>query len=152
MEIAEILPYFSKDRFVPELKAATKESAIEELAEKFVETDLIRNKDILLEMLHRRESVGSTGIGHGIAVPHGRTTATADLTVAFGKSKRGLKWDSIDEQPVHLIFLIVAPPYEEKNKYLPMLGTLVEFLSQEENRRNLLATESFETFKELLTQ
>lgn len=152
MEFAEILPYFSKDRFVPELKAKTKQEALEELAEKFVETDLIRNKEILLEMLQRRESVGSTGIGHGIAIPHGRTTATAELTVAFGKCSKGIEWDSIDKNPVNLVFLIVAPPYEEKNKYLPMLGTLVEFLSQDKNRKKLLSTENFEDFEQLLTK
>ncbi|MFQ5630402.1 MAG: PTS sugar transporter subunit IIA, partial [bacterium] len=93
-----------------------------------------------------------TGIGHGIAIPHGRTTATAELTVAFGKSTRGIDWDSIDKEPVKLIFLIVAPPYEEKNKYLPMLGTLVEFLSQDENRKALLETDNFEDFERLLNQ
>jgi PTS system nitrogen regulatory IIA component len=152
MEFAEILPYFSKERFIPELKATTKQEALEELAEKFIATDLIRNKDILIEMLQRRESVGSTGIGHGIAIPHGRTTATAELTVAFGKSTKGIAWDSIDKKPVKLIFLIVAPPYEEKNKYLPMLGTLVEFLSQDKNRKKLLKTGDFENFEQLLTQ
>lgn len=152
MEFTEILPYFSKDRFIAGLMSTTKQQALEELAEKFVTTDLIRNKDILMEMLQRRESVGSTGIGHGIAIPHGRTTATAELTVAFGKSTEGIEWDSIDKEPVKLIFLIVAPPYEEKNKYLPMLGTLVEFLSQEDNRTKLLKTESFEDFEQLLNQ
>ena len=150
MEIADILPFFSQSRFVPNLNAATKEEALDELAERFVETSLIRNKDILLEMLQRRESVGSTGIGHGIAIPHGRTTATAELTVAFGKSSKGIEWDSIDKKPVNLVFLIVAPPHEEKNIYLPMLGTLVEFLSQKANRKKLLAVNSFEDFEALL--
>lgn len=150
MEFAEILPYFSESRFIAELQATTKQGALEELADKFVESDLIRNRDILLEMLQRRESVGSTGIGHGIAIPHGRTTATAELTVAFGKTAAGIDWDSVDNEPVKLVFLIVAPPFEEKNKYLPMLGTLVEFLSQEENRKKLMATNSFDDFKNIL--
>ena len=151
MEFAEILPYFSEKRFIAELQATTKQGALEELADKFVDSDLIRNRDILIEMLQRRESVGSTGIGHGIAIPHGRTTATAELTVAFGKTSAGIDWNSIDKEPVKLIFLIVAPPSEEKNKYLPMLGTLVEFLSKEKNRERLLNTQTFEEFKQILT-
>lgn len=150
MEISEIVKYFSQVRFISELSAATKDEALDELAETFVESHLIRNKSLLLEMLQRRESVGSTGIGHGIAVPHGRTTAAPDLTVAFGKHREGLEWGSIDKKPVHLVFLIVAPPYEEKNMYLPLLGTIVEFVSKAKNRNKLLEATSFDEFRTLV--
>lgn len=152
MDITEILPFFHEQRFIPELQATTKQAAIEELADKFVETRVIRNKELLLEMLNRRESVGSTGIGHGIAMPHGRTTATTEIIVAFGRSKKGIAWEAMDNKPVHLIFLIVAPPNEDKNLYLPMLGTLVEFLSKEENRKKLMNISTFEAFCKALTE
>lgn len=152
MEISEILPLFSPDRFIARLQAKTKEEALDELAATFVDSHLIRNKSILIEMLKRRESVGSTGIGHGIAIPHGRTTATADITVAFAKSPAGIEWDAIDKKPVKLIFLIVAPPYEEKNQYLPTLGKLVEFLSSEAHREGLLQANSFDEFQNVLKE
>lgn len=150
MNASELLTFFSEDRYIPELKARTKDEALDELAEKFVTTGVIHSKAILLEMLHRRETVGSTGIGHGIAIPHGRTTTASALTLAFGRSTQGIDWDSADGKPAHLIFLVVAPPFEEDNMYLPMLGKLVEILSQKKKRNQLLKITTFEEFKSVL--
>ncbi|RME00007.1 MAG: PTS sugar transporter subunit IIA [Calditrichaeota bacterium] len=152
MEISDLLSFLSEDRFIPELHAKSKAEALEELTDKFIETNLIRNKQLILEMLHRREIVGSTGIGHGIAIPHGRTTAAPDLIIAFGRSTEGIPWDAIDKKPVHLIFLVLAPPYEENNQYLPMLGKLVEFLHSRDNRKKLLKVETFQDLENILTK
>lgn len=135
MEISDLLTFLSEDRFIPELRATTKEEALEELTDVFVNSHLVRDKELILELLHRRESVGSTGIGHGIAIPHGRTTAAPDLIIALGRSSKGIPWDAIDGKPVHLIFMVLAPPYEENNQYLPMLGKLVEFLHSKKKSR-----------------
>lgn len=152
MEVSDLIDFFSADRFVPELAATTKDAILNELAEKFVESHLIRNKSIVLEMLHRRESIGSTDIGHGIAIPHGRTTAAPELTIAFGKSSKGVQWGTSNNEPVHLIFLVVAPPYEESNLYLPVLGRLVEFLNNPANRDNLLKVKTFDEFRNILVE
>ncbi len=146
MNISDLLSFLSEERFIPELKAKTKSEALEELTDILVEANLIRNKDLILEMLHRRESVGSTGIGHGIAIPHGRTTAAPELIIVFGRSSSGIAWEAIDGKPVHLIFLVIAPPHEEDNQYLPMLGKLVEFLHDENNRNKLLEIKTFQEF------
>lgn len=150
MNISDLLSFLSEERFIPELKAKTKSEALEELTDILVEANLIRNKDLILEMLHRRESVGSTGIGHGIAIPHGRTTAAPELIIVFGRSSSGIAWEAIDGKPVHLIFLVIAPPHEEDNQYLPMLGKLVEFLHDENNRKKLLEIKTFQEFEELI--
>ncbi len=150
MEISDLLTFLSEDRFIPELRATTKDDALEELSETFVETHLIRSKELILELLHRRESVGSTGIGHGIAIPHGRTTAAPELIIAMGRSSKGIPWDAIDHKPVHLIFLVLAPPHEENNMYLPMLGKLVEFLKSKKNREKLLKVESYSELEAIL--
>ncbi len=150
MNIADLLGFLSEERFIPELKAKTKDEALEELTDLLVEANLIRNKHLILEMLHRRESVGSTGIGHGIAIPHGRTTAAPELIIAFGRSSNGIAWEAIDGKPVHLIFLVIAPPHEEDNQYLPMLGKLVEFLHDENNRKKLLEIKTYQEFEELI--
>ena len=151
MEFSELLDFFHEKQFVADLKAKTKEEALNELAEVFVESQIIRDKAIVLDMLHSRESIGSTAIGSGIAIPHGRTTAAPDLSVAFGKSKDGIPWEASDNKPVHLIFMVVAPPSEENNLYLPMLGKLVEFLHEPEKREKLLKVETFEDFKSVLS-
>jgi len=148
MENAELLSYFNENQFVPDLRTKTKNGAITKLADLLVTNGVVANKALLIDMLHRRETVGSTGIGHGIGIPHGRTMASDVLSVVFGKSKKGIEWGAIDDEPVHLIFLIVAPPHDDKNEYLPMLGKLVEFLNADENRLKLMESKNFEEFKQ----
>ena len=142
----ELVNYFSEDLFIANLKAKTKERSFDEFAELFVNCKLIRKKEIVLEMLHKRETLGSTGIGKGIAVPHGRTTAALEVKIAFGKSEQGLDFDAVDRKPVQLIFVVLAPPHDENNRYLPILGKLVEILSQVRYRKKLLKVENYKQF------
>lgn len=144
MEISELVQYFKEELFLPNLKAESKEDALLEIVSKFEEEGLIRKKEILLEMLKRREGLGSTGIGKGLAIPHGRSTVAKDVIIAFGKSEKGIDFNSVDEKPVHLIFMVVAPPIEEGNKYLPVLGKLVEFLNNEKTRENLMKIQAYD--------
>jgi len=146
MDNRELTQYFREDLFVADLKAKTKEDSFAELAELFVESKVVRNKEIVLEMLQKRETLGSTGIGKGVAIPHGRTTAAIDVIIAFGKSEAGIPFDSIDKKPVNLVFVVLAPPHDENNRYLPVLGKLVEFLNEAPNRKKLMKAEAFEDF------
>jgi len=150
MEKMELLPYFSEALFKPALQARTKDGVLEELADCFVSAGIVRNTAIVLEMIHRREQLGSTGIGHGIAIPHGRTTAAPNLMIAFGYSKRGVAWGAIDGQPVHLVFMVLAPPQEQDNKYLPVLGRLVEIMSNSREREKFQHVKTFTEFTNLL--
>ena len=80
--------------------------------------------NILFKMLKRRENFGSTGIGRGIASPHCRSLAVSRLRLAFGRRRRGIEYRALDGKPVCNFFLIVAPPNETTNDYLPVLGKL----------------------------
>ena len=146
MEISDLVGYFSPDLFVAKLKYKTKDKCLEQLTALFVESKYIRNGEIVLEMLHQREKLGSTGIGKGIAIPHGRTTAAMDVRIAFGKSESGIEFDARDKKPVHLVFLVLAPPQDPENKYLPVLGKLVEFVHTVKNRNKLLKAETYDEF------
>jgi len=146
MEVKDLLNYFSQDLFVSKLKATTKDASLDELANLFVKSKIIRKKSIALEMLRKRETLGSTGIGKGVAIPHGRTTAAMDVKIAFGKSEEGMDFDSIDKKPVNLVFMVLAPPHDENNRYLPILGKLVEVLSDLKNRNKLKKVETFDEF------
>jgi fructose-specific phosphotransferase system IIA component len=150
MEKIELVPFFNESLFIPALRAKTKEGVLEELIEHFVEAKFLRNQAIALEMVHRREQLGSTGIGHGIAIPHGRTTAAAEVMIAFGYSKNGIDWQAIDGKPVHLIFMVLAPPQELNNRYLPVLGRLVEVLSDPHHRDKFHSVTTFSDFINLL--
>lgn len=89
-----------------------------------------RASDTLLRMLQRRESLGSTGFGRGVAIPHCRSLVVSRLRLAYGRSGRGFEFQAIDGRPVHHLFLIVAPPLEISNQYLSVLGRVAQFAKE----------------------
>ncbi|MCK5145718.1 PTS sugar transporter subunit IIA [bacterium] len=146
MNLNELVGYFKDDLFLPEIKADTKESVLEELVEPLLKNDIIKNKRVILETLKKRETLGSTGIGHGVAIPHCRTLAVSNVQLVVGHSEQGIVYKSMDGEPVHLFFLIVAPPQEKSNLYLPILGKLVEMLRDKDLRKRLQTIHDFNEF------
>ncbi len=139
--------YFKEALFLPDMKATTKEGALEELLDLFIAEKYVKNKDIVLEMLKKRELMGSTSLGKGVAIPHGRTTATADVIIAFGHSEKGIDFGAKDDEPVSLFFMIIAPHNDEGQVYLPILGSLVTMLKDSKNRN---AAKKVTAFEELI--
>jgi nitrogen PTS system EIIA component len=84
----------------------------------------------LLRLLQRREALGSTGVGRGIAIPHCRSLVVERLRLAYGHQIAGVDYQAIDNRPVHDFFLIVAPPLEISNQYLPVLGKIAQFAKE----------------------
>jgi mannitol/fructose-specific phosphotransferase system IIA component (Ntr-type) len=117
--------FFSPDAIELNLQSTTKDDVLKEL------TALLKldpkSDGTLFKMLKRRENLGSTGIGRGIAIPHCRSLVVAKLRVAFGRKLEGIDFRAIDDKPVHYLFLIVAPPLEVSNQYLPVLGKIAQF-------------------------
>ena len=146
----DLISYFDEQLFLPDLKATTKDELFEEIIDQFVKVKYLKNREIVLDMLRRREQLGSTGIGKNIAIPHGRTTSASDIMIAFGRSRQGIEYDSIDKKPVKLVFMIIAPPQDENNMYLPLLGKMVEILSKSKIRNKLLNAESYDEFIETI--
>ena len=147
-----LLEFFEQDLFIPELAATTKAHALKELVGRLESTGRIKEGDILLEMLHQREILGSTGIGRGVAVPHGRSLAIPRLTVVFGRSPAGVEFEAMDGKPVHLFFLTVAPPQERSNLYLPVLGKIVEVVKSARVRKQLLASPGWPEVAAILSE
>jgi len=106
MKIADIL---SGDLIIPELTSKNKKEVLEELVSVIVKQNKLINKEELIEVLLEREKLGSTGIGDGIAIPHGKLKNIGALLASFGKSIDGVDFDSMDGKPTHLFFLLVAP-------------------------------------------
>ena len=117
--------FFSTDAIKLDLEAETKDDALKELVACLGLDE--KSEGILFKMLKRRENLGSTGIGRGIAIPHCRSLVVTRLRVAFGRKLSGLDFKAIDEKPVRYVFLIVAPPLEVSNQYLPVLGKIAQF-------------------------
>jgi mannitol/fructose-specific phosphotransferase system IIA component (Ntr-type) len=84
----------------------------------------------VVRQLTRREMLGSTGFGHGIAIPHCRTLAATRLRLALGLHRHGIAMQAVDGLPVRAFFLIVAPPMEVSNQYLPVLGRLAQLVRE----------------------
>jgi mannitol/fructose-specific phosphotransferase system IIA component (Ntr-type) len=103
-------------------------------------------------MLKRRENLGSTGIGRGIAIPHCRSDVVSHLRVAFGRKPAGVDFKAIDNKPVHDFFLIVAPPMEVSNQYLPVLGKIAQFAKEPDIPARLTRLETPEHFLTLLEE
>lgn len=149
-EHTDFISLFKEELFIPHLKATTKEDVFFEMADLLLTQNRVQDKKILLEMLRQRESLGSTGIGKGIAIPHGRSLSTAQLVVAFGKSDQGIPYEAMDGKPVHLVFMIIAPYQDRLNLYLIALGKLVEILKKKKTRDDLLEIETFQEFRAVI--
>lgn len=141
---------FEPSLFLPSLVSTTKNEVLRELVGHVQSSGLVRDPAPLLQMLKSREQLGSTGIGHGIAIPHGRSLAVQRLVAGFAKHEKGVEWDSIDGEPVHLIFLIMAPPIEQPNRYLPFLGRIVESINDPDRRTALTNVSTFPEFQRFL--
>jgi PTS system nitrogen regulatory IIA component len=108
-----------------ELQAPNKDLVLEELV-LLLRLDP-RSTLQLSRLLKRRESQESTGVGRGFALPHCRTLAINRLRLGFGLHRGGIDYQAIDGRPVHVFFLIAAPPTEVSNQYLPVLGRIAQF-------------------------
>ena len=108
-----------------DLTSSTKDEVLDEMVALLGLDE--RSTHQLGRLLKRRELLGSTGVGRGIAIPHCRSLALSRLRLAFGIHRTGLEYDAVDHKPVHIFFLIVAPPTEVSNQYLPVLGKIAQF-------------------------
>ena len=144
-----------RDFFTPgaisfDLQATDKDSVLDELVRLLgVEP---RAGDTLLRVLQRRESLGSTGMGRGIAIPHCRSLVANRLRLAYGQSRKGVEFQAIDGKPVHHLFLIVAPPLEISNQYLPVLGRIAQFAKEPDVPDRLAALTQVDDFFRLLEE
>ena len=142
--------FFSADAVSLKLEASTKDEILKELISLLALDE--KSSAMLYKMLKRRENLGSTGIGRGIAIPHCRSLVVQRLRVAFGRKADGLDFKAIDEKPVYNFFLIVAPPLEVSNQYLPVLGKIAQFAKEPDVPDRLGKLETPEQFLDLLDE
>lgn len=144
-----------KDFFTPgtvrlTLQGATRDDVLHELVALLGVDDA--SADALLRALQRRESLGSTGVGRGIAIPHCRSAVVDRVRLAYGHRADGVPYQAIDGQPVRDFFLIVAPPDEVVNLYLPVLGRIAQFAKDPDIPARLAALNEPEQFLALLDE
>ena len=146
----ELRDFFSEDAIKLELEGNTKDEILKELIDLLGLDD--KSEGMLFKMLKRRENLGSTGIGRGIAIPHCRSLVVSKLRVAFGRKPQGVDFKAIDEKPVFFFFLIVAPPLEVSNQYLPVLGKIAQFSKEPDVPTRLLEISQPREFLALLEE
>lgn len=146
----QLKEFFSSDAIRLQLEAEDKDEILKELIG-LLQLDQ-KSEGMLFKMLKRRENLGSTGIGRGIAIPHCRSLVVNRLRVAFGRKPDGIDFRAIDEKPVFDFFLIVAPPLEVSNQYLPVLGRIAQFAKETDIPERLAKLETPEEFLQLLDE
>ena len=139
---------FTADVVNLEIQAESKDDILRELVGQLSMDE--KSAGILYKTLRRRESLGSTGSGKGIAIPHCRSLVVERLRLAYGRKVHGVDFKAIDGDPVYNFFLIVAPPLEVSNQYLPVLGKIAQFAKDPDIPAQLLKIETPEEFLALL--
>ena len=124
----QLREFFNRDVVALNLEATGKDELLKEMIQ-LLDLDE-KSQGILFKMLKRRENLGSTGIGRGIAIPHCRSLVVDRLRIAFGRTNQPIEFDAIDDNATRFFFLIVAPPLEVSNQYLPVLGKIAQFAKE----------------------
>jgi nitrogen PTS system EIIA component len=133
MRISDVL---CKEAIITDLKAGDKKGVLEELAEPVSHIAGIGGKE-LVKVLMEREQLGSTGIGGGIAIPHGKLKGLEKLVLGFGLSRQGIDFDSMDNRPSHIFFLLVTPE-NSTGLHLKLLARLSRILKNDDFKQKLM--------------
>ena len=135
MTLANLL---SAEQIVPDMKATARWDAIRELVDVLVSAGKIRaeEQELVLESIRQREQTMSTGIGFGIAIPHASSDKVTEVVAAFGRSTKGVEFDSLDGQPVFFIVLFVVPK-DQFQTHLRTLAAIAKFLNDKTVRDEL---------------
>ena len=132
------------------LSATSKEEAIRLLVNSLAEGGSVSDKAAYLEAVLQREATGSTGIGFGVAIPHGKSPGVAKAGIAFAKLAQPLEWASLDGNPVQVVFMIAVPQEAAGNEHLKILIAISRKLIDEEFRGKLMAVANYDELAALL--
>jgi len=132
----KILDIINEELIKPDLTATSKDEALIELAEMIASKEGL-DEDTIVGVLREREKLGSTGIGDGIAIPHGKLKGLKKLVASFGRSKKGIDFQSIDGKPTYLFFLLMAPE-NTAGVHLKALARISRLLKDKKFRESLL--------------
>lgn len=148
--VAPLSPHIRPDLFVSDIQSKKKAAVIEELVGVLHRAGVTRYPEAVRQAVAQREALGSTGIGKGIAIPHARSTMVSERAVVVARSRRGVDFEALDGHPVHLCFLIVAPPVEKDELYLQLLARIVRGVRLVRTRQKLLDAPDFDAVRSIL--
>jgi PTS system nitrogen regulatory IIA component len=147
----KILEYLKEEWVVPDLQGTDKLSVLKELSQVLVKPCQVSSQEELLQVLLEREKLESTGIGEGIAIPHGRLKKLKSFFISFGRSIKGLDFDSIDHKPSQIFFLVMAPENSAVNN-LKLLGRIVTLLKDPSFKKRLMGASSKKELFQIISE
>jgi PTS system nitrogen regulatory IIA component len=133
-----IIDFLSEASIVADIEATSKEGVLQEMVELLFNNKVIADKELAVKVLLEREKLGSTGIGDGIAIPHGKVPELDKVVAIFGRSRAGIGFESMDGEPAHLFFLLMAPE-NSASMHLKALARISRLLKTSTFRQELLA-------------
>ena len=147
----KILDYLKEEWILPELQGTDKRSILKELSGILVKPCQVTSAEEILQVLLEREKLGSTGIGEGIAIPHGRLKKLKTFFISFGRSIKGVEFDSIDHHPSQLFFLVMAPANSAVDN-LKLLGRIVTLLNDASFKKRLVEAHTREEIFKIISE
>lgn len=149
----QIMDFLSKKAIVTDIKSTKKEEVIKELVEALINGGEIekRYRNKLIEALMAREALGSTAIGQGVAIPHAKSECVNKLVAAFGLSRKGVDFDSLDGEPAYIFFLLVAPQ-DSAGPHLKALARISRLLKDKYFRDSLRACTDDKSIIKIVSQ
>ena len=151
LETMKILDILDKRLIVPEIASKTKEGVLRELVHVLTQVEGEVDEDRMTEILLERESLGSTGIGEGVAIPHGKSKEVKKILASFGRSLPGMDFQSLDGKPTHLFFLLIAPE-NSAGMHLKALAQISRLMKDQTFRKRLMDARSAEEIYSLFAE
>jgi len=147
----KIMDCLNEEWVIPDLKGTDKASVLKELSSVLVTPCQMTSVEDLLQVLLDREKLGSTGIGEGIAIPHGRLKKLKKFFISFGRSVKGVDFDSIDRKPSQLFFLVMAPENSAVDN-LKLLSRIVTLLKEPSFKKRLMGARSQKELFQIISE
>ncbi|HLD82704.1 MAG TPA: PTS sugar transporter subunit IIA [Candidatus Omnitrophota bacterium] len=149
----QIIEFLAQDAIITEIHAVKKEEVIKELVDVLINSGDVekRYRNKLVELLMAREALGSTAIGQGIAIPHTKSDCVDKLVASFGLSRKGVDFDSLDGEPAHIFFLLLAPQ-EAAGPHLKAIARISRLLKDKFFRDSLRACIDAKGIIKIITQ
>ena len=149
--MVRIQDILQKNAIIINLEASNKTELLTQMAKFLTSLYDIPNIPLVIQKIIDREAEMSTGIGFGIAIPHARIEGIEKVYMVAARSVKGIEFDAIDEQPVHLVFMMLSPA-NATNQYTQILSSLSRIMSYEDIRQSLIATETAEDYLTIIAR
>jgi nitrogen PTS system EIIA component len=149
--VIKIFDFLCRDAVTVDIKSHDKKGTINELIELLGKASKIKDPAKAFQSVMEREKIGTTGIGQGVAIPHGKTDTVDGIIGAFGVSKKGIQFDSLDGEPVHLVFLLLSP-HDSGGHHLRALALISRLFKDKFFRQALIDANSPEDILKTISQ